>query len=152
MSSSTLQYGLGSNITAHAGVSQQRSWVNQVPPVVGGEVGATYSEGRYSLGVAVAQDQVPNATALPRVLPGAAPGVNGLTDFDSSTQLTAHGRMALTSNSGIVLGASMGRIRLLPGNLLGLGTLDQKALSFGVDHGSISGNIIVAPCSPSLAC
>jgi hypothetical protein len=68
--------------------------------------------------------------------------VNGLSDFDSSTQFNARGRMALGSKSGIDIGASVGRIRLLPGNALGLNTLDQKALSFGVDHGSISGNIV----------
>ena len=42
---------------------------------------------------------------------------------------------------GFDLGASIGRIRLLPGNLLGIGTVDQKALSFGVDRGPLSGLI-----------
>jgi hypothetical protein len=83
-------------------------------------------------------------------LPGAVPGVNGLADFDSSTRLSARGRLALTGNSGIVVGASMGRVRLLPGNLLGLNTLDQKALSFGIDHGSISGNVIGRTMQPEM--
>ena len=140
VNSSTLQYGVTPNVSAQAGVTQ-RSWVTQ-PRIISSEVGATYNAGRYTLGVSVAQDQVPNATPLPRVLPGAAPGVNGLSDFDSSTQLNARGRFALSGNSGVLLGASVGRIRLLPGNQLGLNALDQKALSFGIEHGSVSTNIV----------
>lgn len=147
-SSSTLQYGVTPNISAQATINQ-RSWATQ-PRIVGSEVGATYSMGRYSLGVSVAQDQVTSPTPLPRVVPGTLTGVNGLTDFDSSTQVNARGRLALTGNSGLLLGASMGRIRLLPGNLLGLGTLDQKAVSFGLDHGSISGNIIGRSLQPEV--
>ncbi|QAU22763.1 hypothetical protein EO087_01160 [Dyella sp. M7H15-1] len=146
VSSSTLQYGVAPNVTAQAGVTQ-RSWVTQ-PRIVGTEVGATYNAGRYSLGVSVAQDQMPTTTPLPRVLPGAVTGVNGLPDFDSSMQVNARGRFAFNSNSSVLLGASMGRIRLLPGNALGLSTLDQKALSFGIDHGPISGSIIGRTIQP----
>jgi hypothetical protein len=146
VSSSSLQYGITPNVSAQAGVTQ-RSWATQ-PRVIGSEVGATYSAGRYSLGLSVAQDQVPNTTPLPRVLPGAVTGVNGLPDFDSSTQVNASGRFAFNNNSGVLLGASMGRIRLLPGNLLGLSTLDQKALSFGIEHGSISGSIVGRTMQP----
>ncbi|GGA11057.1 hypothetical protein [Dyella caseinilytica] len=146
VNASSLQYSITPNVTAQAGVTQ-RSWVNQ-PRIIGSEVGATYNAGRYSLGVSVAQDQVPNTTALPRVLPGAVTGVNGLQDFDSSTQVNANGRFAFNNNSGVLLGASMGRIRLLPGNLMGLTTLDQKALSFGIDHGPISGSIIGRTMQP----
>lgn len=140
VNSSSLQYGVTPNVSAQAGVTQ-RSWVTQ-PRIISSEVGATYNAGRYTLGVSVAQDQVPNATPLPRVLPGAAPGVNGLSDFDSSTQLNARGRFALSGNSGVLLGASVGRIRLLPGNQLGLNALDQKALSFGIEHGPVSTSIV----------
>lgn len=143
---STVQYGVTPNVSAQAGVTQ-RSWATQ-PRIVSSEVGATYNDGRYSLGVSVAQDQVPNATPLPRVLPGAVPGVNGLPDFDSATQLNAHGRFALNANSGVVLGASMGRIRLLPGNQLGLTTLDQRALSFGIQHGAVSTSIVGRTMQP----
>jgi hypothetical protein len=146
VNSSSLQYGIAPNISAQAGVTQ-RSWVTQ-PRVIGSQVGATYSAGRYSLGLSVAQDQVPNTTPLPRVLPGAVTGVNGLPDFDSSTQVNANGRFAFNNNSGVLLGASMGRIRLLPGNLMGLNTLDQKALSFGIEHGSISGSIVGRTMQP----
>lgn len=146
VNSSTVQYGVTPNVSAQAGVTQ-RSWVTQ-PRIISSEVGATYNAGRYSVGVSVAQDQVPNPTPLPRVLPGAAPGVNGLPDFDSSTQVNARGRFALNGNSGVLLGASMGRIRLLPGNQLGLSTLDQKALSFGVEHGSVSTSIVGRTMQP----
>jgi hypothetical protein len=146
VNSSSLQYGITPNVSAQAGVTQ-RSWVGQ-PRIIGTEVGATYSAGRYSLGVSVAQDQVPNTTALPRVLPGAVTGVNGLADFDSSTQVNARGRFAFNNNSGVLLGASMGRIRLLPGNLMGLTTLDQRAVSFGIDHGPVSGSIIGRTMQP----
>ncbi|MBE1159151.1 hypothetical protein [Dyella acidiphila] len=147
VSSSGLQYSVTPNVTAQADVTQ-RSWVSQ-PRIVGSEVGATYNTGRYSLGLSVAQDQMPNsAVVLPRVLPGAVTGVNGLADFDSSTQVNARGRFALNNNNGVLLGASMGRIRLMPGNLLGLNALDQKALSFGVEHGSVSGSIIGRTMQP----
>ncbi|WP_233843724.1 hypothetical protein [Dyella sp. 2HG41-7] len=146
VNASSVQVGVTPNVTAQAGVTQ-RSWVSQ-PRIISSEVGATYNSGRYSLGVSVAQDQSPNATPLPRVLPGAVPGVNGLTDFDNSTQVNARGRYALNGNSGVLLGASMGRIHLLPGNLMGLSTLDQRALSFGVEHGSVSGNIVGRTMQP----
>jgi len=146
VNSSTVQYGVTPNISAQAGVTQ-RSWVTQ-PRIISSEVGATYNAGRYSVGVSVAQDQAPSPTPLPRVLPGAAPGVNGLSDFDSSTQVNARGRFALNGNSGVLLGASMGRIRLLPGNQLGLNTLDQKALSFGIEHGPVSTSIVGRTMQP----
>lgn len=144
-----LQYGLGPNLQAHAEVSEH-SWVNQPLRVIGSEVGATYAAGRYSLGISVGTNSVPdnNNTALPRVLPGFTPGVDGLSGFDSSSQLNARGRLALGSKSGIDLGASVGRINLLPGNLLGVNTLEQKALSFGIDHGALSGVLIGRSMQP----
>jgi hypothetical protein len=144
--SGNVQYGITPHIAAQAGVTQH-SWATQ-PRIIGSEVGATYYAGRYSLGVSVAQDQVANTVPLPRVLPGATTGVNGLSDFDSSTQFNAHGRMALSGNNDVLLGASVGRIRLLPGNLMGLSTLDQKALSFGVEHGPISTSIVGRTMQP----
>lgn len=147
--STGLNYGLDPHLQLHADVSQ-RSWINRSPRVVGSELGATYNSGRYSVGVSVGATSTPNNTTLPRVLPGAAPGVNGLYDFDSSAQLNARGRLALDSKSGIDLGASVGRIHLLPGNVLGINTLDQKALSFGVDHGPLSGSIVGRTMQPTI--
>ncbi|OOG47770.1 hypothetical protein [Rhodanobacter sp. C01] len=144
-----LQYGLAPNLQAHAEVSQH-SWVNQPLRIISSEVGATYAAGRYSLGVSVGANSTPDngSALLPRVLPGVVPGVDGLSGFDNSSQLNARGRLALDSSSGIDLGASVGRIHLLPGNLLGVNTLDQKALSFGVDHGSLSGVLIGRTVQP----
>jgi hypothetical protein len=142
-----LQYGFSPNLQAHAEISDQ-AWANQPVRVLGSELGATYEAGRYSVGLSIGTTSVPNNAALPRVLPGAAPGVDGLSAFDSSTQLNARGRLALSSKSGINLGASTGRIRLLPGNLLGVTTLDQKALSFGVDHGPLSGAVVGRTMQP----
>lgn len=146
--STDLLYGLDPHLQLHVGVSEQ-SWINRGPRVIGSEVGATYHLGRYSLGLSVGADSTPDQR-LPRVLPGAAPGINGLTDFDSSAQLNARGRLAVGGHSGIDVGASVGRIRLLPGNLLGIDTLDQKALSFGVDHGPVSGAVIGRTMQPNL--
>jgi hypothetical protein len=149
--SSQLQYGLGPNLQAHAGVTEHNWANNQAPRIIGTEVGATYDAGRYSLGLSLGSDTVPNSATLPRLLPGAVPGVNGLSGFDSSTQLNARGRLALDSKSGIDLGASVGRVRLLPGNLLGVNTLDQKAVSFGVDRGPLSGSIVGRVMQPETA-
>ena len=109
-----LQYGLTPNLRAHAELTQQ-NWANVSMRLVGSELGASYDVGRYSVGVSLGTSSTPNNNlALPRVLPGATPGVDGLAGFDSSTQLNAHGRLALGSKSGIDVGASTGRIRLLP--------------------------------------
>ncbi len=142
-----LRYGLTPHVQAHAELTQ-RSWVGSPTRLVGSEVGASYSTGRYTVGLSVGSSTTPDSVSLPRVLPGAAPGIGGLSDFDSSTQLNARGRLALGSNSGIDLGASSGRIRLLPGNLLGVSTLDQKALTLGVDHGALSGALVGRTLAP----
>jgi hypothetical protein len=144
-----LQYGLAPNLQAHAEISEH-SWLNQPSRVIGSELGATYDLGRYSLGLSVATNSTPdnNNAPLPRVLPGAAPGVDGLSSFDSSSQLNARGRVSFGAKSGIDLGASVGRIHLLPGNLLGINTMDQKALSFGVDHGPLSGTLVGRTMQP----
>jgi hypothetical protein len=143
----SLQYGLTPNLQARAELTQH-TWAGSPTRLLGSEIGASYDTGRYSLGLSVGASTTPNSVALPRVLPGAAPGVDGLSSFDSSTQLNARGRLALGSKSGIDLGASTGHIRLLPGNLLGVTTLDQKALSFGVDHGPLSGALVGRTLQP----
>lgn len=145
---SAIHYRVGPSLQAHAGLVEH-SWANTPYRVLGSEVGATYSTGRYSLGLSVGTDTANGSARLPRVLPGASPGVNGLSAFDNSAQLNARGRLALDSNSGIDLGASVGRIHLLPGNLLGVETLDQKALSFGVDRGPLSGSLVGRVMQPT---
>ncbi|HET6430783.1 hypothetical protein [Dyella sp.] len=145
---STTQYRIAPSLQAHAGLVEH-AWNNTPYRVLGSEVGATYVAGRYSLGLSVGTDKANGAARLPRVLPGVSPGVNGLNAFDSSAQLNARGRLALDGNSGIDLGASVGRIHLLPGNLLGVDTLDQKALSFGVDRGPLSGSLVGRVMQPA---
>lgn len=144
-----LQYRLAPNLKAHAEFSDH-TWVNQPNRLIGTEIGATYELGRYSLGVGVGTNSAPNSTALPRVLSNAAQSIDGLPGFDSSAQVNARGRFGFGNGNqnGIDLGASVGRIHLLPGNLLGINTLDQKALSFGVDHGPISGTLIGRSIEP----
>lgn len=144
-----LQYGLAPNLRVHAEFSDH-SWGNQPTRVIGSELGATYDVGRYSVGLGVGSNSTPNNAALPRVLSNAAQSVDGLPGFDSSSQVNARGRLGFGSGnkSGIDLGASVGRIHLLPGNLLGISTLDQKALSFGVDHGPLSGTLIGRSIEP----
>lgn len=145
--SSGLQYQLAPGVQAHADISQ-RSWVNHPARLIDSEVGATYQNGRYSVGLSVGASETPQRNVLPRVLPGVAPGVDGLSGFDRSEQLNARGRVALDGKTGIDLGASVGRIRLMPGNLLGIDTLDQKALSFGVDSGPLSGTLVGRTMQP----
>lgn len=146
--SSSLQYTLAPSLQAHAAVTE-RSWAHSPSQVLGSEVGATYTAGRYSLGLSVGADSTNNTARLPRVLPRGEPGVNGLSAFDNSTQVNARGRLALGNTSGIDLGASVGRIHLLPGNLLGVDTLDQKAVSFGVDSGPLSGGLVGRVMQPT---
>lgn len=162
--SSGLQYDLGPRVSAHANVSGQ-SWINSAescgsasaaavsgdrcntpgapPRIVGSEVGATYRGSGYSLGIGVGSSRpTGSGAALPRVLPGLTTA-SGLpySALSSSTELNAHGRLDLGARSGIDLGASVGRVRLQPGNLLGIGAVDQKSLSLGVDRGPLYGAI-----------
>ena len=164
-----LAYIFGSRWMAHAKVSQQ-SWLGAAsigsclsanvamrrtscmdgrltPQLIDSEIGATFKGGIYSVDMDVSKTR-PMATSplLPRVLPHTSmtTSVNGLpfSMLDNSTSLHARGRMALSDNSGIDVGAGVGRIRLLPGNMLGIDTLGQKSLSFGIDSGSVSGRIV----------
>lgn len=114
--------------------------------VVDSELGATFKGNGYSLGVGVSSSKptVTLSPLLPRIVPNASFTSDGvpLSALDHSDRLNANGRVALGNQTGIDLGASVGRIRLLPGNLLGVDTLGQKSLSVGVDRGDLSGHII----------
>ena len=117
------------------------------PRLLGSEIGATFLGSGYSLGMDVSATRPASTTALlPRVVPNTslAATVDGVpfTSLEGSTSLRARGRVALGAHSGIDMGASVGRIRLLPGNVLGVDSLRQKSLSLGVDSGSVSGRII----------
>ncbi|TCV95719.1 hypothetical protein EC912_10263 [Luteibacter rhizovicinus] len=169
---SGLQYDLGPRLQAHADVSGQ-AWLNSTescgssvstrtdlcstpgapPRIVGSEVGATFRGDAYSLGVGIGSARPSSSNpVLPRVVPGlsTASGLP-LGVFASSTELNAFGRVNFDGRNGIDLGASVGRIRLLPGNLLGVGSIDQKALSFGVERGPVSGSITGRTMQPEAA-
>jgi hypothetical protein len=111
--------------------------------MVNGEFGATFRGEHYSVGVAVSKSHAV-APVLPRVLPSGGATVSGvpLTQLNGSTDFTARGRLALGQRTGIDVGASVGRIRLLPGNVLGVSSLGQKSLSLGMDRGAVSGRIV----------
>ncbi|BBD78906.1 hypothetical protein [Aerosticca soli] len=144
----SLNYGLDNHLQLHAGVGRQQ-WIGSPLTLYSNDVGATYHGDGYSMDLSVSTTDAPRVPVLPRVLPG-VPGVGGLSEFDGSTHFNAQGRFALDARSGIDLGASVGRIRLLPGNLLGTNVLDQKTVSFGVDHGPLSGAIVGRTLRPSI--
>jgi hypothetical protein len=111
--------------------------------MVNGEVGATFRGEHYSVGVAVSKSRT-ILPVLPRVLPNGGATASGLPlmQLNGSTNLTARGRLALGQRTGIDVGASVGRIRLLPGNVLGVSSLGQTSLSLGMDRGAVSGRIV----------
>lgn len=118
------------------------------PGLIYSEIGAVFDGEGFSLDLNVSSSRpAPRSPLLPRVLPrdsNLAATVNGL-PFDilkSGTSLRAHGRVSLGGNNGLDIGASMGRIRLLPNNLLGIHMLGQKSLSLGLDSGPVSGHIV----------
>jgi hypothetical protein len=162
-----LRYDFNPHVQAHVGVAQH-SWLGLTgsrgctwatsadnvsclddrllaPRVFDSEIGATFHSNGYSVGVGLSSSKPAMAPSLlPRVLPDTPVTASGLplSALDSSTSLQANGRVPLGGQTGIDLGASVGRIRLLPGNLLGISTLGQKSLSLGVDSGSLSGRIV----------
>ncbi len=177
--SQSLRYDIAPRLQAHVSVSQ-RSWLTPasgqaqaggcVPSagmgcvdgqlvsrmgLVNGELGATFHGDHYSVGLNVGhtQSRAPASPVLPRVVPNAAlQSAQGVpyTAFGDSSHVGAEGRLSLGHDSGLDMGASVGRIRLLPGNPLGVGALNQKSLSFGVDSGPISGNIIGRRMQPEM--
>jgi len=145
-----LQYSLTPKLHAQAEVTQGRA-INQPSLLTGAELGASYDLGPYVVGLSVGANSASKQNlALPRILPGIAPGVDGLSSFDSDLHVRARGRLKLGNDTGIDLGASTGRIQLLPGNLLGVNSLDQSTLSFGVDHGPLSGALVERTIQPQM--
>jgi hypothetical protein len=164
-----LAYTFDPRWSAHANIRQQ-SWFGAVsvgsclsanpvvlranctdgrltPQLIASRLGATFKSDTYSLDMDVSQTQpLTTSPLLPRVLPNGpvTTSVNGLpfSMLEDSTSVHARGRMALNETSGIDMGASVGRIRLLPGNMLGIDTLGQKSLSFGLDSGALSGRVV----------
>lgn len=146
-----VQYSLTPRLHAQAEITHGRS-LDRLSLLTGTELGASYIVGPYLVGLSVGTNSAtkPNP-ALPRILPRLAPGVDGLSSFDNDLHVRARGRLQLGGNTGIDLGASTGRIQLLPGNGLGVNTLDQSTLSFGVDHGPLSGALVERTIQPQVA-
>lgn len=146
-----MQYSLTPRLHAQAEFTHGRS-LDRLSLLTGAELGASYNVGAYMIGLSVGTNSAakPNL-ALPRILPRVAPGVDGLSGFDNDLHVRARGRLQLGNNTGIDLGASTGRIQLLPGNGLGVNTLDQSTLSFGVDHGPLSGALVERTIQPQVA-
>ncbi len=152
LASGDLYYGISPYLSAHAGVSE-RAWMNWNGRVVGGEVGLSYQHHRYGVSLSVAAHSARNQHRSPqsRGLPKGVPGLDGLTDFDSSSQVKLRSRFALGNKNAIDIAASIGPIQLLPGNALGFNTLKQKALSLGFEHGPVGGRVIGRVMDPQTA-
>ena len=145
--SSRMRYGIAPHVDAHIEVNQ-RTAPYPVPGVIGTEGGVSYSADGYSLGLSVAARRL-HQRSVPSWLLSCYPKVSALGDFDKSAQFKVQSRLAIGGGSGIELAASIGSIWLLPGNVLGLDTLDQKSLRLGIDHGALSGNIVGRIVKPS---
>lgn len=157
-------------LTAHASVNELR-WAPLVPacapgtttgclgiaPAEGmqrGEVGAGYAGHGVKLDLSIGQAQSEAGAAvvrvhqapLPRVLPaeGGADVAAPLWFRNStSTSLNARGQVNLAPDTSVNVGASVGRVRFLPGSgLTADDALDQTTLSLGIQHGAVQGSIV----------
>lgn len=163
-------------LTAHANVNEVR-WTPLVPacapgspgclgiaPADGvqrGEVGAGFAGNGVKLDLSIGQAQSDTGAAavrahqaLPRVLPaeGGADVAAPLWFRNStSTSISARGQLDVAPDTSLDLGASVGRVRFLPGSgLAGDDSVDQTTLSFGVRHGAIRGAIVGHVLEPNL--
>lgn len=138
---SQLQFALAPHLQAQATVTRH-NWVDTSQPVTESELGASLWKGRYSLGFSIGAASLSGrASNLPRILPSATPGLP-YTGFGGSREVNAVGRLMLGGQDSLHVGASVGRIDLLPSAALGSGELDQKALSVGLQHGALSGMLV----------
>lgn len=83
---------------------------------------------------------------LPTVLPEATGVLGGVLGVgapfaNSFGRIGATGSVPVGNHGYVDVGASVGRVSMLPGNLTGLEAIDQRALSFGVGTGIISGAV-----------
>ncbi|HEX5488150.1 MAG TPA: hypothetical protein VFX04_03250 [Rhodanobacteraceae bacterium] len=128
-----------------------------------GEIGAGFAANGVKLDLSVGQAQSasvasPNLTrrtALPRVLPaeGGADVAAPLWFRNSTaTNISARGQLDVAPDTSVKVGASLGRVRFLPGADLPSGndTLDQTTLSLGIQHGSVRGAIVGHVLEPNL--
>ncbi|HEX5959811.1 MAG TPA: hypothetical protein VFY97_01015 [Rhodanobacteraceae bacterium] len=164
-------------LSAHVGVNEVR-WAPLAPvcargttgcmgiaPVEGvqrGEVGAGYAGHGLMLDLSIGQAQSESRAApvrahqapLPRVLPtqGGADVAAPLWFRNSTTtSLNARGQVSIATDTSLNVGASVGRVRFLPGSgLAASDTLDQTTLSLGIQHGSVRGAIVGHMLEPDI--
>lgn len=127
-----------------------------------GEIGAGFAGHGVKLDVSVGQSQsdtgaspaLSRRVALPRVLPaeGGADVAAPLWFRNSTaTSISASGQVDVAPDTSVNLGASVGRVRFLPGSGLdGNDTLDQTTLSLGIQHGPVRGAIVGHVLEPNL--
>lgn len=128
-----------------------------------GEIGAGFAADGIKLDLSVGQAQsasvtspkLSHRTTLPRVLPaeGGADVAAPLWFRNSTaTNISARGQLDVAPDTSVKLGASLGRVRFLPGAGLPAGddTLDQTTLSLGIQHGPVRGAIVGHVLEPSL--
>lgn len=118
-----------------------------VPAWLGGEIGAGFNVRGFNLDVGASWLDNALSHQLPLVVSGnlVAPSLLGIPGnfVDSLEGINARGSLRLgDSDTRLSLGASMGRMQLLPGSIVGMDAIDQKALSFGVGSGPISGVVV----------
>jgi hypothetical protein len=127
-----------------------------------GEVGAGFAGPVGKFDVSVGQSHSTSATApaldrraaLPRVLPadGGADVAAPLWFRNSTaTSISAKGQLDVAPNTSLDLGASVGRVKFLPGSGLAADdTVDQTTLSLGIRHGAVRGSIVGHVLEPNL--
>jgi hypothetical protein len=127
-----------------------------------GEVGAGFNGGGVRVDLSVGQTQSEPATspsvarrlALPTVLP-AQDGADVAAPLwfrnSTATSISAHGQLQVAPDTNLNLGASVGRVRFLPGaDSASDDTLDQTTLSLGIQHGAVRGTIVGHVLEPNL--
>lgn len=126
-----------------------------------GEVGAGFANNAVKLDVSVGQSRTSDSAAalnaaanLPRVLPsGAGAAIASPLLFPDSTasHVSARGQIRILPDTQLDVGASHGRVHFLPNaGLAGSNDLDQTTLSFGIEHGPVSGTIVGRTLEPAL--
>lgn len=118
-----------------------------VPAWLGGEIGAGFNVDGFNLDVGASWLDNALSHQLPRVVSGdlVAPGLLGIPAnfIDSLEGVNARGSLRVgDSDTRVSVGASMSRMQLLPGRIVGMDAVDQKALSFGVGSGPVSGVVV----------
>lgn len=155
--------GASSCQPAQPGVSNAVCLNNQaLTSVAAGEVGAGYANHSFRLDLSLGQSHTDGTAAsglraaadLPRVLPsdgGASVSEPLLFPDSTSTNINARSQLRVLPDTRLDLGASQGRVHFLPGSGAAVADdLNQTTLSFGVEHGRISGSIVGRMLEPAL--